>query len=105
MIGYWWMLGAISSTTLFILLLLLFIINHWLRHRESTRGTTGEIRLGVDLSTWMTRVFVITVLQCALISLLSQWPASKTPLWLGLLLQGIIYASATVYYFSERDDF
>ncbi|MFB0543894.1 MAG: hypothetical protein ACETVR_03845 [Candidatus Bathyarchaeia archaeon] len=105
MIGSWWMLGVISSTTLFTLLLLLFMFNQRLSHHGPTRGPSGETRLGVDLSTWMTRVFITTVLQCALLSLLSQWPASQTPLWLCPLLQGITYASAAVYYLSERDDF
>gem|GEM_PF-1748320 len=120
MTGSWWMLGLITSTMLFALLVALLLLSQLLR-REMPRGPKGRVgaraqgldssclpqcsRLVAGLNTWMTRIFVAMVLQCAFLSLLSQYPASRSPLWLGLVLQGFTYASAAIYHLSDRGDY
>lgn len=109
----WCVLGLMTSTTLFALLLALLLFTQLLTRRGMSRDPKG-IRVGVksfqysrlatSLDTWMTRVFVAMVLQCAALSLISQYPASRSPLWLGLALQGFTYASAAVYHLSDRGD-
>jgi len=109
----WWMLGLIGSTTLFALLLVLGAVQR-LRYRRIIHVSNGIPisepiqkcilrKPSLKLSSCVTRIFVILVLQCAVLSLLSQNPASQSPLWLGLVLQGLTYASAFVYYIVIRD--
>lgn len=57
-----------------------------------------------SLETWLTRIFVAIILQCATIFILSQLPGFKSPFWLGIVLQGFTYGSATLFYMSGRDD-
>jgi len=57
-----------------------------------------------SLETWLTRIFVAIVLQCATLFILSQLPGFKSPVWLGIVLQGFTYGSTTLFYMSGRDD-
>jgi len=57
------------------------------------RGSTG-------LSSWVNRIFIAIVLQCAAIYLISSYPGTRSPFWLGVILQGFTYGSAAVYYAS-----
>lgn len=52
------------------------------------------------LSPWVTRIFVAIVIQCAAIYLISAYPGTDSPFWLGIILQGFTYGSAAVYYAS-----
>ncbi len=57
-----------------------------------------------SLDTWLTRIFVAIVLQCAALFILSQLPGFKSPFWLGIVLQGFTYGSATLFYMSGKED-
>ena len=111
--GSWWALGLLDLTVLFVLLLVL-TAGQWLQHQKivhilnealiSAPIPKTALRSKPSLtSSWMTRIFVVIVLHCAILSLLSQHSAFQSPLWLGLILQGFTYASAFVYYIVIRD--
>ena len=55
---------------------------------------------GSRLNPWVTRIFIAIVLQCAAIYLVSAYPGTRSPFWLGIILQGFTYGSAAVYYVS-----
>jgi len=56
------------------------------------------------LNTWATRIFVMIVLQCTALFLLSQFPGFQSPFWLGIALQGYTYGSAFLFYASGGDE-
>jgi hypothetical protein len=56
------------------------------------------------LNTWVTRLFIAIVLQCAALFLVSQFPGIQSPSWLGMALQGITYGSAALFYASDGDE-
>ena len=66
--------------------------------------TSDPNKEGYSLETWLTRIFVAIVLQCAALFILSQLPGFKSPVWLGIVLQGFTYGSATLFYMSGRED-
>ena len=66
--------------------------------------TSDSNKGGYRLETWLARIFVAIVLQCAALFILSQLPGFKSPSWLGIVLQGFTYGSATLFYMSGRDD-
>jgi len=49
-------------------------------------------------STWATRIFIVTVLSCVGVSLISQYPWAPSPVWLGIVLQIFTYVSAFFFY-------
>jgi hypothetical protein len=65
-------------------------------------------RLGASglqrLNTWVTRLFIAIVLQCAALFLVSQFPGFQSPLWFGMALQGFTYGSAALFYASGGDE-
>lgn len=56
------------------------------------------------LNTWVTRLFIAIVLQCAALFLVSQFPGIQSPSWLGMVLQGFTYGSAALFYASGGDE-
>jgi len=56
------------------------------------------------LNTWVTRLFIAIVLQCAALFLVSQFPGIQSPFWLGMALQGFTYGSAALFYASGGDE-
>lgn len=124
----WWILGLYSLTALFLLLFAIFIAGYTVLKRElpnspgtilkstsmksTPLGYTSLGHMGLHapsrtvgtarsrLSPWVTRIFIAIVLQCAAIYLISAYPGTKSPFWLGIILQGFTYGSAAVYYAS-----
>lgn len=120
----WWMLSLYSLTALFMLLFAIFIASYSLSRRRPPRSSgatlastsmdvttlayTALSRIALNspsgsvgptqsrLSTWATRIFIAIVLQCTAIYLISTYPGTKSPLWLGIILQGFTYGSAAV---------
>jgi hypothetical protein len=103
------MVGLMGSTALFVLLLVLAAgqqLHRWRKIRLSNEvliSTPIQTIKSSLLSRWATCIFVILVLYCVVVSLLSQHPAFQSPLWLSLLLQGFTYVSAFIYWISVRD--
>ena len=104
-----WMLGLIGSTALFVLLLALAAGQQLHRWRRINLSNEALISKPIEtiksslLSRWVACIFVILVLYCTVVSLLSQHPVFQSPLWLSLLLQGFTYVSAFIYWISIRD--
>ncbi|RLI09529.1 hypothetical protein DRO42_04010 [Candidatus Bathyarchaeota archaeon] len=124
----WWVLGLYSLTALFMLLFGLFLASYRVFKDEFVQGSgtilaptymrstplgyttmaqTGLYaapraarRRGSRLGPWVTRIFVAIVLQCAAIYLISAYPGTRSPFWLGIILQGFTYGSAAVFYAS-----
>ena len=128
----WWILGLYSLTALFMLLFAIFLASYRVLRRRLPLGsgaifastsmdstplgytTLGQMGLHYlpkaaqprrsRLSSWVTRIFVAIVLQCAAIYLISAYPGTRSPFWLGVILQGYTYGSAAVYYASWGND-
>lgn len=124
----WWIIGIYSLTALFFLLFALFMEGYktikWGPSRipgvptvpSSIKSTSLEfmalkrvkvmsnsiatVTMQSKLNTWVTRIFIAIVLQCAAIYLISMLPGTRSPFWLGITLQGFTYGSAAVYYAS-----
>lgn len=56
------------------------------------------------VDSWVTRLFIAIVLQCAALYLISQFPGVRSPFWLGVVLQGFTYGSAALFYASGGDE-
>ena len=56
------------------------------------------------LSPWMTRIFIAIVALCAAVYLISAYPGTENPFWLGIVLQFFIYGSAALCYASWRNE-
>jgi len=52
---------------------------------------------------WMTKIFITIVLQSTGLYLISAYPGTKSPAWLGIILQGFIYGSAAIYLASRSE--
>ena len=128
----WWTLSLYSLTALFMLLFGLFlarcrVLRRVLLHGSDAVLTSACIDLtplgcmslegtglsspskaarhrGEGLSPWVTRIFIAIVLQCAAIYLISAYPGTESPFWLGIVLQGFTYGSAAVCYASWGRD-
>lgn len=128
----WWILGLYSLTALFMLLFALFLASYRVFERKLPRGSVAILaptsmastplsytsleRMDLHspsgsaemtrskLSNWVTRIFIAIVLQCAAIYLISAYPGTQSPFWLGITLQGFTYGSAAVYYASWGKD-
>ena len=124
----WWIIGLYSLTGLFFLLFALLIASYRTLRGELSQGsgialastsiestplgytTLGQMGIGSTaiagatrqpkLNTWVNRIFIAIVLQCAAIYLISAYPGTRSPFWLGITLQGFTYGSAAVYYAS-----
>ena len=122
----WWILGLYSLAALFMLLFALFLASHRVIRRSLPQGPgaalastpmestplgytalegvtmrpSHEGAWGSRLNPWVTRIFIAIVLQCAAIYLVSAYPGTGSPFWLGITLQGFTYGSAAVYYAS-----
>jgi len=93
------MLGLVSLASQFTLLLCLSLARH-------TALDLGRLSLSwvhrpsSGLDPWVTRIFIVIALQSAAIYLISICPGMADPLWLGIVLLGLTYGSAAVYYAS-----
>lgn len=124
----WWILGLYSLTALFTLLFSLSLASYRVFERGLLHGSDAILasayidstplgctplegaglsshskasrRRGEGLSPWVTRIFIAIVLQCAAIYLISAYPGTESPFWLGIVLQGFTYGSAAVCYAS-----
>ena len=122
----WWVLGLFSLTAFFMLLFALFLARYRIFRKELTHGqgtilasaymestSLGYTALegaglysspktinSSKLSPWVTRIFIAIVLQCAAIYLISAYPGTESPFWLGITLQCFTYGSAAVCYAS-----
>ena len=124
----WWIIGLYSLAALFMLLFAIFLASYTMLRRELPRGSgavvtstsmesvplgfTSHCRMGLHtpsktskmsismLTPWLTRLFIAIVLLCATIYLISAYPGTESPFWLGIVLQGFTYGSAAVYYAS-----
>jgi hypothetical protein len=121
-----------SLTVLFMLLFGLFIASYRVFRRRLGLGSHGGIptsNVGASflgqtafaraysqtlqglggggpqrLNTWVTRLFIAIVLQCAALFIASQFPGIQSPFWLGMALQGFTYGSAALFYASGGDE-
>jgi hypothetical protein len=124
----WWIIGLYSLTALFFLLFALFMASYKtikggptqvpgvlpvpssikstsldytaLKRMEVMSSYIATVSKRPKLNTWVTRIFIAIVLQCAAIYLISTFPGTRSPFWLGITLQGFTYGSAAVYYAS-----
>ena len=125
----WWTLGLLSLTVVFTLLVGLFLASHWMFEKkppqnprtdhetapmastplryttpqkvDPTPDTTTNWSSRVDR--WMTKIFIVIVLQSTGLYLISAYPGTKSPAWLGIILRGFIYGSAAIYLASRSE--
>lgn len=124
----WWIIGLYSLTALFFLLFALFMASYKtikdvpsqvpgmiivpssikstsleytaLKRIEVKSDSIATVPKQPKLNIWVTRIFIAIVIQCAAIYLISTFPGTRSPFWLGISLQGFTYGSAAVYYAS-----
>jgi hypothetical protein len=56
------------------------------------------------LNIWVSRIFIAIVLQCTALYLMSRFPGTESPFWLGIVLQGFTYSSAALFYASGKNE-
>jgi len=125
----WWTLGLFSLIVVFTLLVGLFLASHWMFEKKPSQNSrTNHATASMALTPlryttperadlypnsktiwssrverWMTRIFIAVVLQSTGLYLVSAYPGTKSPPWLGIILQGFIYGSATIYLASRSE--
>ena len=98
------MMGFYSVLGLFLLHFSIFVRSYASLKRESHLAFEASGRSCSRLSPWMIRIFITIVALCTVVYLISAYPGTESPFWLGIVLQFFIYGSAALCYASWRNE-